>query len=175
MLRNVRDDAMPGLVSNAAFKRNAVWLCRGYSHQWATTNSGRITVKISSGCNSCTVYCFPSSSPDFLSSCLSKQAKRLWKEKYAWAFGPRSARHADRTKTIPISFGSSGAKIIFREMCNIVFPSILFWQKRTRVNASKPEMRTLGYSTLFRFRCADSFVMKLANLLKTVLKKRYVP
>ena len=31
---------------------------------------------------------------------------------------------------------------------------------------------TLGYSTLFRFRCADSFVMKLVNLLKTVLKKR---
>jgi hypothetical protein len=64
--------------------------------------------------------------------------------------------------------------IIFREMCNIGFPSILFWEKRTRVNASKPEKRALGYSTLFRFRYADSFVMKLVNLLKTVLKKRYV-
>src|SRR5437667_6738990 len=39
---------MPGRASNAAFKRNAVWLCKGYSHQWATTNSGRITVKVSS-------------------------------------------------------------------------------------------------------------------------------
>ena len=24
---------IPGRASNAAFKRNAVWLCRGYSHQ----------------------------------------------------------------------------------------------------------------------------------------------
>ena len=26
---------IPGRASNAAFKRNAVWLCRGYSHQTA--------------------------------------------------------------------------------------------------------------------------------------------
>jgi hypothetical protein len=54
-------------------------------------------------------------------------------------------------------------------------PGRCFWQKCTRVSASKLEQRTLGSSTLFRFRCADSFVVKLVNLLKTVLKKRYVP
>src|SRR5260370_22851140 len=41
--------ATPERNSSAAFKRSATWLCSRYSHQWATTNSGRITVKISSG------------------------------------------------------------------------------------------------------------------------------
>ena len=45
----------PGRANKAVFKRHAVWLCSGYSHQWATTNSGRMTVSVSSGCTSCMV------------------------------------------------------------------------------------------------------------------------
>src|SRR2546422_10944652 len=37
---------IPGRKKRAAFKRNAVWLWRKCSHQWATTNSGRITVRV---------------------------------------------------------------------------------------------------------------------------------
>ena len=40
---------MPGRPSRAVFNWNAVWLCSGTSHQWATTNSGRMTVRVSSG------------------------------------------------------------------------------------------------------------------------------
>src|SRR5215471_10718072 len=42
---------MPGRPSRAVFNWNAVWLCSGTSHQWATTNSGRMTVRVSSGYN----------------------------------------------------------------------------------------------------------------------------
>lgn len=44
---------MPGRASRAVFKRQAVWLCSRYSQKCATTNSGRITVSVSSGCISC--------------------------------------------------------------------------------------------------------------------------
>src|SRR5260370_39365240 len=46
---------IPGRKSNAAFSRKAVWLCKKFSHQCATTNSGRMTVSVSSGQSSCTV------------------------------------------------------------------------------------------------------------------------
>jgi hypothetical protein len=46
---------MPGRKSSAAFKRRAVWLCNRCSHQWVTTNSGKITVTVSSGKSSWTV------------------------------------------------------------------------------------------------------------------------
>jgi len=40
---------IPGRECSAAFRRRAVWLCKKDSHQWATTNSGRMTVSVSSG------------------------------------------------------------------------------------------------------------------------------
>src|SRR5258706_8935195 len=33
-----------GRNKSAAFRRNAVWLCRSHSHQWWGTNSARTTV-----------------------------------------------------------------------------------------------------------------------------------
>src|SRR6266436_8215079 len=53
--RGISVTTICGRESKAVFKRNAVWLCKGCSHQCATTNSGRITVNVSFGCSSCTV------------------------------------------------------------------------------------------------------------------------